>query len=86
MARLKVDERPRVQPQSTLGRLWRARLRCNGPRKREHAERGLTVIRIYIDPERFPAWCAKRGLVLDAKARIAFATEGAMDRRAHSSA
>lgn len=35
---------------------------------------GKTVIRAYIDPETFPAWCRERGLNLDANARNQFAS------------
>jgi hypothetical protein len=53
--------------------------------ERKYKERGLMVLRIYIDPDKFPAWCARRGLALDARARVAFAADGATEkvRRTH---
>lgn len=33
---------------------------------------GKAVFRAYIDPEKFVAWCASRGLDVDAKARMEF--------------
>src|SRR5687767_1916896 len=37
-----------------------------------------TVVRAIIDPEEFPAWCQTRGLNIDAKARVQFASEAAI--------
>jgi hypothetical protein len=36
---------------------------------------GVTVERVYIDPDTFPAWCRDRGLNIDAQARTRFANE-----------
>ena len=36
---------------------------------------GQAFQKVYIDPDTFPAWCAARGLNIDAKARIRFANE-----------
>lgn len=36
---------------------------------------GHIVEKVYIDPETFPAWCAERGLNVDAQARMRFANE-----------
>lgn len=38
---------------------------------------GRSAVRATIDPEQFPAWCAARGLNVDANARTAFANEEA---------
>ena len=46
--------------------------------EREWKAKGFLVIRAIIDPEKFPTWCAKAGLNIDAKARTAFASEFAM--------
>ncbi|MBK1709823.1 hypothetical protein [Marichromatium gracile] len=35
---------------------------------------GHRIERAYIDPKTFPAWCAARGLNVDAKARMQFAS------------
>lgn len=43
--------------------------------EREWQSRGFVVVRAIIDPEQFPAWCARRGLHVDAKARMRFANE-----------
>jgi hypothetical protein len=39
------------------------------------ASRGVVIIKAYIEPKTFPAWCQSRGLNIDAKARQQFATE-----------
>jgi len=36
---------------------------------------GDIVIKVFIDPETFPAWCAQKGLQLDAEARSQLAIE-----------
>jgi hypothetical protein len=36
---------------------------------------GLTVKKVNINPETFPAWCEAKGLNIDAKARIIFADD-----------
>jgi hypothetical protein len=46
----------------------------------EHAERQLRAegqlpIRVPIDPEEFVAWCAARGLNVDAEGRMAFVND-----------
>jgi hypothetical protein len=46
--------------------------------------RGYKVVRVYIDPDRFPAWCFKRGLALDANARSQFASYFMMRRTKRS--
>lgn len=41
-----------------------------------HYQRGgQTVVRVYIDPQNFVAWCALRNLHIDAEARMAFAAD-----------
>lgn len=43
-------------------------------RAKDTRERGgLLVVKAYIDPDTFPAWCAARGLDIDAHARTEFA-------------
>ena len=39
---------------------------------------GIIVYRAIINPDEFPAWCRARGLNVDAKGRMAFASEFAM--------
>jgi hypothetical protein len=34
---------------------------------------GFNIVKVYIDPETFPAWCKKNGLEMDAKARAQYA-------------
>ncbi|MCC6891076.1 MAG: hypothetical protein IT536_21320 [Hyphomicrobiales bacterium] len=41
---------------------------------------GHIVIRALIDPEKFPEWCRKRGLRIDAQARMQFANEVAYEQ------
>jgi hypothetical protein len=36
---------------------------------------GFAFQRVYIDPQTFPAWCAARGLDVNAEARSRFASE-----------
>jgi hypothetical protein len=36
---------------------------------------GASVVRAIIEPEEFVAWCASRGMKVDAKARTAFGSE-----------
>jgi hypothetical protein len=36
---------------------------------------GDIVIKVFIDPETFPAWCTKKGLPMDAEARSQLAIE-----------
>ena len=38
---------------------------------------GVTVYRIPLDPNTFPAWCLAKGMKLDAQARASFANEKA---------
>lgn len=44
--------------------------------KREEVQAGGdTVIKVFIDPETFPQWCADKGLPMDAEARSQLAIE-----------
>lgn len=43
----------------------------------EMRAKGARVVRAEIRPDAFAAWCAARGLALDAKARMEFANEAA---------
>ncbi len=36
---------------------------------------GDTVIKVFIDPQTFPAWCTDKGLAMDAEARSQLAIE-----------
>ncbi len=36
---------------------------------------GDTVIKVFIDPQTFPVWCADKGLAMDAEARSQLAIE-----------
>ncbi len=36
---------------------------------------GHAFQKVYIDPDTFPAWCAARGMNIDAEARTLFASE-----------
>jgi hypothetical protein len=38
-------------------------------------DEGLTVEKVYINPDTFPGWCAVRGLDINSKARVRFANE-----------
>ena len=42
--------------------------------KESFAARGIVPIEAYINPSEFAAWCAARGLNVDAKARIEYAS------------
>ncbi len=42
---------------------------------------GGIAMRVYLDPEEFAAWCAKRRLAPDASARLQYVAEAAADRR-----
>lgn len=42
---------------------------------RHLTKQGAIVEKVQIDPETFPAWCAARGLNLDAEARNRFSAE-----------
>ena len=48
--------------------------------KRQIERSGQVAVEATIDPETFPAWCAARGLDVDAKARMQFANEEAYRR------
>lgn len=39
---------------------------------------GKAVVKAYIDPEHFPAWCRAKGLDIDAKARMEWGNETAI--------
>lgn len=41
---------------------------------------GLTVEKVDIDPNTFPSWCKARGVDLDSKARMRFASESVARR------
>lgn len=41
---------------------------------------GDIVIKVFIDPETFPAWCEKKGLPMDAEARSQLAIEVAQSQ------
>jgi hypothetical protein len=45
---------------------------------------GITVLRVLLDPNTFPAWCLVKGMKLDAQARSAFASEMASKAYAKS--
>jgi len=36
---------------------------------------GLNVVKVYLDPETFPAWCKAKGYEMDATARSRYATD-----------
>jgi hypothetical protein len=42
----------------------------------EFRRNGQAFQKVYIDPDTFPAWCASRGIDIDAKARTRFSAEG----------
>ncbi len=44
---------------------------------------GIAFRKVFIDPDTFPAWCAARGLSLDAGARARFATEFVRGKAPH---
>jgi len=52
-------------------------LQRSGQGEQELIAQGVRVFRAVIKPQPFIGWCALRGLKLDAKARMAFATEHA---------
>jgi hypothetical protein len=41
---------------------------------------GDIVIKVFIDPETFPAWCEKKGMAMDAEARSQLAIEVAQSQ------
>lgn len=44
--------------------------------ERDLKAKGHIILRAVIDPQTFPGWCAHRGFTdIDAKARVAFASE-----------
>ena len=43
--------------------------------KAEAQAAGDTVIKVFIDPETFPEWCASKGLPMDSEARSQLAIE-----------
>jgi hypothetical protein len=49
-------------------------------KKAEVEARGDQVIKVFIDPETFPEWCAKKNLAKDANARAELALEVAQAR------
>jgi hypothetical protein len=59
---------------------WRQKAEA-GERSQKAA--GRRVVRVILDPETFPAWCAARGLNVDAKGRTAFAAERAIAQAKH---
>ncbi len=42
---------------------------------------GISTERVLLDPDRFSAWCAARGLPLDAQARSQYASEAVASKR-----
>lgn len=40
--------------------------------------KGYTVVKVNIDPDSFPAWCASRGMEINSRARLRFARESAI--------
>lgn len=49
-------------------------------KKAEVEARGDKVIKVFIDPETFPEWCARKNLAKDANARAELALEVAQAR------
>jgi hypothetical protein len=45
----------------------------------DYKRQGFIVVRAIVDPSKFPAWAAARGLNVDAKARMQWANEFAKD-------
>ena len=41
--------------------------------------RGFTVVKVYLDPEAFPAWCLANGYQMDAEARARYGTDFALE-------
>jgi hypothetical protein len=39
------------------------------------ASQGITVEKVYINPDTFPAWCKARGLDINTEARFEFSTD-----------
>jgi len=42
---------------------------------------GFHMVKIYLDPETFPAWCQAKGVAMDGKARAEYAREAASRTR-----
>ena len=51
---------------------WLARAEA---KEKEVRGRGNVVIKVFIDPETFPAWCKKKGREMDAESRTLMAIE-----------
>ena len=47
---------------------------------------GRMVVRAYIDPQTFPAWCVEHGHTTNAKTRTEFANRAAIAQYQHGSA
>ena len=43
--------------------------------KKQAQDSGDAVIKVYIDPQTFPEWCAKKGMAMDSEARSQLAIE-----------
>jgi hypothetical protein len=41
--------------------------------------RGFTVVKVYLDPETFPAWCQANGYEMDGAARSRYGTDFAFE-------
>lgn len=48
--------------------------------KKEAQAAGDAVIKVYIDPQTFPEWCAKKGVAMDSEARSQLAIEVAQEQ------
>ena len=53
-------------------------------KRAEHVEKqlqvaGFAVVRVWIRPDAFEAWCAERGIPPDQRARLSFANEAARE-------
>lgn len=45
----------------------------------QRARSGVTLVRVYLDPQEFIAWCTSNGHEVDAQGRMAFAARHAME-------
>jgi hypothetical protein len=73
------EDYPRILAMMTDGHVlpktweeWRTKANAT---ERQMRKRGMSVVRSFIDPDKFLEWCVKHGLDPDAKARMQFASE-----------
>jgi len=60
---------------------WKDFIKPRERAEKDFQDKGQLVVRVYINPQTFPQWCARKGYRINAKARDLFAAEIAIKQQ-----